>query len=88
MATHNCIGKKKSRRLNGRGMWHAWERRENAWISLESKILVGRCRCQLDDNIKMYVREIGNKSVDWIDLVLDVVGWRAFTEAVIRGLEL
>jgi hypothetical protein len=64
-------------------MWHAWERRENAWISLASKILLGRYRCQLNDNIKMYVRQIGNKSVDWIDLVLDMGQWRAFTGAVI-----
>ena len=63
-------------------MWHFWERRENAWISLASKILVGRHRCQLDDNIKRYVREIGNKSMDWIDLVLGVVRWRALTAAV------
>jgi hypothetical protein len=47
-------------------MWHAWERRENAWISVSSKILVGRYRYQLGDNIKMYVREIGTKSVGWI----------------------
>jgi len=65
-------------------MWNVWERRENAWISLASKILVGRHRCQLGDNIKMCVREIGNKSVDWIDLVLGVVRRRALTAAMIK----
>jgi hypothetical protein len=48
----------KSRRINGRDMWHAWRRREmftGFWFGG----LKGRPRCRWEDNIKMDLRERG-----------------------------
>jgi hypothetical protein len=37
----------------------------------EGKTPPGRSRCRWEDNIRMYLREIGWKSVDWIHVAQD-----------------
>jgi len=34
----------------------------------EGKRTVGRTRCRWEDNIKMYIHEVGGGGMDWIDL--------------------
>jgi hypothetical protein len=62
----------KSRRI--RWAWHVaclGEKRNAHGISAgktEGKRSLGRPRCRWEDNIKVYLREIGWAGVDWIDL--------------------
>jgi hypothetical protein len=42
---------------------------------LEGKGLLGRPRCSWEDNIKIYLKEIGWEGVDWIHLVQDRSQW-------------
>jgi hypothetical protein len=44
----------------------------------EAKRPLGRSRRRLEDNIKMYLKEIGWEGVGWIDLAQ----WRAVASAV------
>jgi hypothetical protein len=34
-------------------------------------MLLGRCSCRLEDNIKMTVKEVGYEDVDWIHKAQD-----------------
>jgi hypothetical protein len=51
------------------------EEMKNAYENLvwnpKGKRSLGRSRCRLKDNIKMYFREIGWEDVDWIYLAQD-----------------
>jgi hypothetical protein len=51
-------------------MWHAWERRENCtrfwWGKPEGKRPLGRPRHRWEDEIRMDLREISLRGVDWI----------------------
>jgi hypothetical protein len=38
----------------------------------------------MEDNIKMYVQEVGCKGVDWIELAHDRDRWRALVNAVMN----
>jgi hypothetical protein len=38
---------------------------------LEGKRLMGRLRRRWEDNIKMYLQEVGCGGMDWIELALD-----------------
>jgi hypothetical protein len=42
----------------------------------EGNRYLGRFMCRLENNIKMYFREIGWDSVDWIHLAQDRVRWQ------------
>jgi hypothetical protein len=53
---------------------------------LQEKKLFGRARHRLEDNIRMDLREIGWKVVDWIYLAEDGVQWRAVVNTVIYVL--
>jgi hypothetical protein len=44
----------------------------------------GRLRCRWEDNIKMYLKEIGLESVDWIHLIQDRDSWWALVDTVIN----
>jgi hypothetical protein len=46
------------------------------------KRLLERPRHRWDDNIKMYLREIGWGGMDWIDLAQDSDQWRAIVNTV------
>ena len=45
---------------------------------------LGRSRRRLEDNIKMYLKEVGSEGMDWIELVQDRDRWRALVYAVMK----
>jgi len=47
------------------------------------KTPLGRPRRRWEDNIKLYLREIGTDGANWIQLAQDRVQWRAFVNTVI-----
>jgi hypothetical protein len=49
-----------------------------------AKILLGRFRCRLDDNIQMDIREVGCEGVDWIHLAQNRDRWRALVNTVMN----
>jgi hypothetical protein len=69
-------------------MWHAWERRKKCtrfwWGKPEGKIPLGRPRRRWEDGIRMDLREIGLRGVDWIRLAQDMDRWRAVVSAVMN----
>jgi hypothetical protein len=50
----------------------------------EGKRPLGRPRRKWEDNIKMYLREIGWGGMDWIDLAQDRDQWRALVNTVMN----
>jgi hypothetical protein len=50
----------------------------------EERIPLGRPRRRWEDNIKMYLREIGFGDVDWIHLAQDRDRWRALVNTVMN----
>jgi hypothetical protein len=50
----------------------------------ERKRPLGRPRCGLVDNIKMNLREIGWRGMDWVDLAQDRDQWRALVNTVMN----
>jgi hypothetical protein len=67
-------------------MWHAWER--NVYRVLmgkpEGKRPLERPRCRGEDGIRMYIREIGLGSLDWIQLAQNRDRWRAFVNTLMN----
>jgi hypothetical protein len=67
-------------------MWHAWER--NVYKGLmekpEGKRPLGRPRRRREDGIRIDLREIGWRSVDWIQLAQDRDRWRAVVNTVMN----
>ena len=47
----------------------------------EAKRSLGRSRLRWEDNIKMYLQEVGWVCTDWIDLAQDRDMWRALVNA-------
>jgi hypothetical protein len=45
---------------------------------------LGRPRCRWEDNIKMDLREVGWRGMDWINLAQDRDRWRALVNAVMN----
>jgi hypothetical protein len=54
----------------------------------EGKRPLGRPRHRWEDGIRMHVREIGLRGVDWIQLAKDRDRWRAVVSAVMNLLVL
>ena len=54
------------------------------WGKPEGKRLLGRPRRRWEDNIKMYLQEVGCGSMNWIDLAKDRNRWRALVKAVMK----
>ena len=50
----------------------------------ESKRPLGRPRLRWEDNIKMYLQELGCGSMDWIKLAQDRDTWQALVNAVMN----
>jgi len=50
----------------------------------EGKRPLGRTRRRCEDNIKMYIQEVGWWCIDWIDLDQDMDRWRALVTAVMN----
>jgi len=50
----------------------------------EGKRPLGRPRHRWEDNIKMYLKEVGSGGVEWIELAQDRDRWWAFVNAVIN----
>jgi hypothetical protein len=71
------LGKSSQGERCGRGMWHAWERREKARPP-------GRPRRRWEYGIRMDLRETGWGGVDWIRLAQDRDRWRAVVSAVMN----
>jgi hypothetical protein len=64
-------------------MWHAWERREKCtrfwWESPKE-----RPRRRWEDGVRMDLREIDLRGVEWIRLAQDRDRWRAVVSAVMN----
>ena len=45
---------------------------------------VGRPRRRWEDNIKMYIQEVGRGALDWIELAQDRDRWRTLVNAVMN----
>jgi hypothetical protein len=50
----------------------------------EGKRPLGRRRRRWEDNIKLYLREIGIDGANWIRLTQDRVRWRAFVSTIMN----
>jgi hypothetical protein len=50
----------------------------------EAKRPLGRHRRGWDDNIKLYLQEVGWENMDWIVLVRDTDRWQALVKAVMN----
>ena len=50
----------------------------------EGKRTLGRPRHRWEDNIKMYLEEVGWKGMEWIDLAQDRDRWQAPVNAVMK----
>jgi len=48
----------------------------------QGKRPLGRPRRRREDNIKLYIQEVGWTGMDWIDLAQDRGSWRAIVNAV------
>ena len=50
----------------------------------EGKRPLGRPRRRWEDNIKIYLQEVGCEGVNWIELAQDRDSWRALVNAVMN----
>ena len=62
----------------GRSLYRVWVRKP------EGKRPLGRPMRRWEDNIKMYLQEVGCGGMDWIDLAQDRDRWRAFVNSVMN----
>jgi hypothetical protein len=76
----------KSRRMSWAGHVTRMEERFTQGFGWkpEGKRPLGRSRRRWEDDIKMYLQELGCEGMDWIDLVQDTDRWRAFVNAVMN----
>jgi hypothetical protein len=51
---------------------------------LEGNRPLGRPRHRWEDNIKMYLKEVGWRVIEWIDMPQDRDRWRAVVNAVMN----
>ena len=53
-------------------------------VKPEGKRPLGRPRRRWEDNIKMYLQELGCGGIDWIDLVQDSYMWQTLLNVVMK----
>jgi hypothetical protein len=53
-------------------------------VTAEGKRPLGRPRHRWEDNIKMYLQEVGCGGMDWIDVAQGRDRWRALVNAVMN----
>ena len=67
-------------------MWRVRERGEVYtgfwWGNLRERDHLGRPRRRWEDNIKMYLKEVGGGCGDWMELAQDRDRWRALVSTV------
>jgi hypothetical protein len=84
----NIIRQIKSRRMRWAGHVARMGEETNVYRVLmgkpEGKRPLGRPRLRWKDGIRMYLREIGRGSVDWIQLAQDRDRWRALVNTVMN----
>jgi len=51
---------------------------------VNSTMILGRPRHRWEDNIKLYIQEVGCGRVDWIELAQDMDRWRTIVNAVMN----
>ena len=79
------LGRSYQRERDGRGMWHVWERtrlyaRGFGWGNLKEKDHLKNTSVEV--RIKMDLKEIGWRGVDWIYLTQDSDKWSALVNMV------
>ena len=52
------------------------------WGNLRGKRPLGKPRRRWEDNIKMYLQEVGGGCGDWLELTQDRDSWRALVNTV------
>jgi hypothetical protein len=57
---------------------------DNIWPTPEGKRPLGRPRHRWEDNIMMYLQEVGYGCMDWIELAQDTDRWQALVNAVMN----
>ena len=80
----NIVWVNKSRKMKWSGHVARMRERKGAYRvlvgRLEGKRPLGRPRCRGEDNIKIYLQEVGwGGGMDWIDLALDRDRWRGIS---------
>jgi hypothetical protein len=84
----NIIRKIKSRRMSWAGHVACMGEERNVYRVLigkpEGKRPLGRPRHRREDGIRMYLREIGWESIDWIQLAQDRDRWRTIVNTVMN----
>jgi len=84
----NIVWVVKSRRMRWAGHVARMGERRGEYRDLvrkpEGKRPLGRPRRRWEGNIKMDIRKVGCEDTDWIELVQDRDGWRAFVNAVMN----
>jgi hypothetical protein len=87
-SSQNIVRAIKSRRMRWAGhVARMGEGRGVCRVSVgrpEGKRSMGRPRRRWEDNIKMYLREIGIDGANWIRMAQDRVQWRAFVNTVMN----
>jgi len=61
-----------------RGVWRVW------WGNLKDIRPLGRPRRRWEDNIKIYLQEVGIRVMEWIELAQDWDRWRVLLNAVMN----
>ena len=72
----------KSRRLSSEGHVAEWEKIITGKPA--EKIVLGRLMCRWEDNIKIYVKEIGISTRNWVDSAQDRDYWGALQNAALN----
>jgi hypothetical protein len=65
-------------------MWHRRGAHRVLVGRHEGKISLGKSWCRWEDNIKIYLQDMGCGDMDWIALAQNTDRWRALVDAVMN----